>query len=235
MLVQFAQPLPSITHVELVVPAMSQNDNMHFATYINERANWGNAFSDSRSFYLGNNAGNWRAIPIVGTGLAQRVRTECDKHTGTAYSIAKYLCAIPPIRSLAFMLSDASMVSAHCASLTARILKRAVPEVFLEHSSSWYGPSTLFIRLSSASLNYGAAVTTTETEDDKNTLHHILNESDDNLRTITTAACCKAIKSLALRACEKDIDSITRRVVQKQLATALLRYSIIVRSSQSDR
>ena len=135
-LVQLAQPAPSITHCELVIPPCEKGDDMHFATYLGAQAGWGRSFSGQRSFYLGRNAALWRAVPIACANAASKLRTECFKHEATPYSIARYVCSAPPLRAFAGMLSDAVGSSAHCATLSARVLKRTLNEVAPVHSSS---------------------------------------------------------------------------------------------------
>jgi len=237
--VQFSQPRPSITHVELVVPSMREGESMHFATYITERAGWGSSFNNNRSFYLGENIGNWRAIPISCTNAAERVRVECNKHVGTEYSIALYLCAVPPMRALASLLPDTPLSSAHCGTLTARVLKGALSETAPAHASAWYGPSTLFIEMSSDDVQRktsdflfktSSIKSLVEQEGENAALHNLLHGSDDDVRTLSNEACCIAIRSLAERACNTELNDTARCVVQKQLATTLLRYSIINRS-----
>ena len=151
-IVQTVQPAPALTHVELCIPPHDRDDEMHFATYLGKTANWGSGFGSSREFYLEENGRSWRAIPILATGAASRMRAECAKHVGTSYGsgsrLFNYPFAIPPLRSLAWTLRDEIGADAHCATLAARCIKRALPEVFLPEVSGWYGPSTLFLELS---------------------------------------------------------------------------------------
>lgn len=233
--VQSAQPRPSMTHVELVIPAAKTKESMHFATYIAEKAGW---FQNNRSFYLGENAGLWRAVPVSCANAAQRVRAECKKHVGTEYSISRYLWAVPPLRAFSSILPDRPMSYAHCGTLTARVLKRALSEMAPEHPSGWYGPSTLFIELSSDEVQNKTHAflkgtesmkSLTETEEETLALNTLLNGSDDEVQTLSDASCCSAIRLLAERSSDTNLDETARRIVQKQLATSLLRYSIVNR------
>lgn len=236
-IVQMAQPAPRITHVELLVPPSSgMKQNMHFSTYICERAQWWDNHANNRAFYLGSNAGHWRAVPVSCKSAAQRVRIEANQHVGTAYSLARYACAVPPMRALASLVPDAPLSSAHCGTLTARVLQRALGEVAPKHSPSWYSPTTLFLEMSSGEKRETISSFLTDTsslksvaEEEEETLamHHLLHGSDDEVRTLTDHACRSAIRSLATRACSEGLDDTARRIVQKQLATALLRYSLV--------
>lgn len=237
--VQSAQPRPSMTHVELVIPATKTKENMHFATYIAEKAGWGDSFRNNRSFYLGENAGLWRALPVSCNDAASRVRTECKKHVGTEYSIARYLWAIPPLRAFSSLLPDRPMSYAHCGTLTARVLKNALSELAPEHPSAWYGPSTLFIEMSSDNVQNKTHAflkgtesmkSLTETEEETTALQTLLNGSDEEVTTLSDASCYSAIRVLSERASDTNLDETARRIVQKQLATCLLRYSIVNRS-----
>jgi hypothetical protein len=139
------------------------------------------------------------------------------------------------------MLPDGVGAAAHCATLSARILKRALPEVSPGHSSAWYGPSTLFLDLSQGDAQANSTRFLLETEsmesvvEEETTiraLHVLLNENDDAVAALTTDACERAIRALTLRSVEFGLDEVGRRLVQKQLATALLRFSVVNRSGK---
>ena len=237
-IVQIAQPAPSITHIEMIVPSSADlQQSQHFSTYIFEKAQWWDAHAGGRSFYLGSNAGHWRAIPISCKSAARRVRIEANKHVGTAYSLARYVCAVPPVRAIASLIPDGVQSAAHCATLTARVLRRALKEATPVHASAWYGPATLFLEMSSGSVrertashlsDTSAMQSVAEEEEAATAMHTLLNENDDAVRELTDAACRSAIRTLARRACEEGLDETGRRIVQKQLATALLRWSHVV-------
>ena len=239
-IVQIAQPAPSITHIEMVIPSHTElKQGMHFSTYIFEKAGWWDDHSGGRSFYLGSNAGHWRAVPVSCHSAARRVRIEANKHVGTPYSLGRYVCAVPPIRALASLIPDGIQSAAHCGTLTARVLRGALKEIAPNHASSWYGPSTLFLEMSTGakrdSTNNFLSGTDglksiPEEEEQATALHILLNETDDAVRTLTDTACRGAIRQLSQRACGDGLDETARRIVQKQLATALLRYSLVNRS-----
>ena len=240
-LVQLAQPSPAITHCELVLPPSCSEDDMHFATYLGLKAGFGKSFGGQRSFYLGRNAALWRAVPISCANAARRLRKECEMHEATPYSIARYLCSAPPLRALAGLLPDAVGSPAHCATLTARVLKRALPEIAPRHASAWYGPSTLFLESQQGEIQEKSTQFMTESqsmlsldeqEAETRALHVLLNERDEAVCSLSDDDCQCAIRSLTQRALEPGLDEVARRLVQKQLATALLRYSIAKRSGK---
>ena len=235
--VQTMQPAPSMTHIELCMAPNTRRDDMHFATYLGASAGWGASFGGQRAFYLGHNASSWRAVPIVCRDASARLRTECAKHVGTPYSIGKYICALPPIRALAGLLSDVPQTPAHCAILTARCLKAALSEIGIQHASSWFGPSTLFLELDSEPKRMAfheqllrsdpTVRAISEDESETRAMHQLLNGSDEDIRALDEEACALALHRITVRSLEPGLDDVARRIVQKQLATALLRYSIV--------
>lgn len=235
--VQTMQPAPSMTHIELCMSPNTRRDDMHFATYLGAKAGWGASFGGQREFYLGHNASSWRAVPVVCRDASARLRTECSKHVGTPYSIAKYIFALPPVRALAGLLSDVPQTPAHCAILAARCLKTSLSEIGLNHASSWFGPSTLFLELDSETkraafheqlLRSDPTVRAiSEDEGETRAMHQLLNGSDDDIRALAEEACVLALHRITVRSLEPGLDEVARRIVQKQLATALLRYSIV--------
>ena len=84
--VQFAQPVPAVTHVELWMgdqPGDKIEDN-HFSTYLGTTrgALWTSGLTDSKKFY---SSAAWSAIPIFAPNVERRVRAECNLHNGTPY------------------------------------------------------------------------------------------------------------------------------------------------------
>ena len=143
--VQFGQPYPAVTHVELWIgerPGERGEDN-HFSTYLGAKkgALWTSGLSDSKKFY---SSTAWSAIPIFAPNVERRVRAECKLHCGTPYPPAAVLWQYPmsiwPLRAFSGFLDDRINAPAHCAALSARILRSAVPEVSLMQPSHWYGP-----------------------------------------------------------------------------------------------
>ena len=124
--VQTMQPSPAITHIELCMSPNASHGDMHFATYFGSRAAWGRDVGGQREFYLGDNASKWRAVPIVCHDASHRLRSECEHHVNTPYSLAKYICALPPVRALAGFIPDQP---------TAPYLRRGVCEVRCQTST----------------------------------------------------------------------------------------------------
>jgi len=118
----------------------------------------------------------WRAVPIFAFQATKRLRDEASRNyavykpthdnepytidrdapntgTETTYSILTYVLTIPPLRSLVslynFFSPDRRGAPAHCASLTARVLRKALEKIALPHPSAWFSPTTLFLELSS--------------------------------------------------------------------------------------
>jgi hypothetical protein len=234
--VQLFQPSPAISHVELFVPQNASFEDPNFATYIGCEAGWGNTFGGQRNFYLGRNASLWRAVPIAGENASARVRTEAHGHEGTPYSLARYAMAVPPFRALAGMLPNGVGAPAHCATLSTRVLQRALPERAPTHSAAWSGPSTLFLEMESkqsleSTINFMENSTYKTTEcspyEETNALYTLLGGSDEDVAALTEAQCERAIWVLTQRALQNGLDATARRIVQKQLATALLRRAIV--------
>lgn len=240
-IVQFCQPTPAITHVELFVPKNSAYEDPNFSTYLGCRAGWGRSFGGQRSFYLGRNASLWRAVPVACVDASDRVRAEAVAHEGTPYSLPRYVAAVPPFRALAGMLPEGVGAPAHCATLAARVLQRALPEVAPKHASPWYGPSTLFLELESKSamaatrryvetsafLSSDVAGASCSAYEETRALHSILGGSDEEVAALTDAQAKRAVALLTERASRPDLDPTARRIAQRQLATALLRGSIV--------
>ena len=180
VVVRTMQPSPALKHVELIVPVSAESvdteirtkDDVHFATYLGEKAKWGSKCEGNVVDYYTNHDKSWRAVPVMARDAIARLRTECDKNVGTPYPPAKHLYnypySVPPLRSRAYTLPDEPLEAAHCAALTARCLRAGLPELNLPRRSAWcarararaaavfanprlccgrYGPSTLFLEL----------------------------------------------------------------------------------------
>lgn len=235
-IIESMQPSPSILHVELCF-APGASDDANFATYLGSRAGWGKSFPGQREFYLGHNVSSWRAVPVVGRNASDRVRQECDHHISTPYSVARYLSSVPPFRALAALLPDGVGAPAHCATLAARILKRSLSELPLKHASGWYGPATLFLELDGEPARAAAREELARTaqrvrarveeEEEAIAMNTLLKGTDDDVVALTTEACGRAVHAFATRAVDEGLDEVARRLVQRQLATALLRAAVV--------
>lgn len=238
--VQIFQPPPAATHIELFLPAVQRDDDVHFATYLGKQANWGSGFSDSAEFYLDPNANgpSWRAVPIMAHNAIRRLRSECERHVGTPYGSAfrlfNYPFSVPPFRSLAWSLDDVAGADAHCAVLTMRCLRRAFPELDIPHPSAWYGPSTAFLQLAqharmvSYAKRLDAIATikaTPEDEEADEAVNTLLLKSDDDVKLLSSAKARAGIDLLiatVVKAGEAQ-DATASRNSQMKLARALLR------------
>ena len=233
-IVQLAQPAPAVTHVELLFPPSSKHREMHFASYIGAKAGFGSSFHNQRSFYMGANAGQWRAVPITAKQASPRLRKECEKHRNTEYSLIRYIFAVPPLRAISSVLPESTGSPGHCANISAKCLRNALPELQIEHSSSWYGPTTLSLELSSdkhtaATREALEEITSIRSigEDEKiaRAVSTLMHNTDEELKALEPHLVRDAISALALRAVGDGLDDVGRRICQRQLATALLRYS----------
>jgi len=244
--VQSAQPAPAMTHTELLLPPDTETDEMHFALYLGKQAHWGSTFGGGKKFYLDprGNAKSWRAIPVVGQDAVRRLRVECEKHTGTPYGpihrLFNYPFSVPPGRSLAWMLDDTPGSPAHCASLTARCLRRAMPELGLSRASAWYGPSTLYLELARESrmasykqylADAETVKATVEMETAVKSADALVRGSDDNVVALSHYECQCGIDLLTAKTVDAAVDGdvTAERLTQKNLARALLRWSQINR------
>ena len=248
-LVRHLQPSPSMTHIELFVPSETHGGDVHFATYMGTgsdekpyTAGWGSAFSDGSPDFYNDNREHWRAVPVVGIDTSA-LRKEANAHVGTPYGLwwdtVPYLYAfsVPPLRALTYWLSDKPKAPAHCATLVARILKRAStsPVLPLENPSAWYGPSTLFLELSRDGLM--GSYDTSEMHslvhtDDASALavNTIIHESDEAVARMSEIDVKLAILTLTERVIvARGKGEATERLHQKNLAKALLRWKHVWR------
>ena len=249
-IVQHMQPSPAITHVELLIPAHSGADSQHFSTYLGTKgADWSTGYGNGLDFYLNpkGNGGSWRAVPIFSIDAVDRVRTECRDHVHTPYPsmsrLLNYPFSVPPLRAFAGWLDDQPGTPAHCAALTARILRRAVPECGLPNPSAWYGPSTLYLELTRRArmVAYGANLANHATlrslvDDERavSTLDALLRGSDDDLRQLAEADTTAAINLACKQCVDASIngDAVLIRKRQKELARAALRDSWVARPAR---
>ena len=131
-------------HVELLLPpSQSEEHLLHFATYIGAKSGWQLGHAENVGYYLrGENAGRWRAVPVFASDAVVRIRQECELERGVPYSLARYVSSIYPFRALASALSEERRAPAHCATLTARVLKNALGYgAPVPQSANWYGPA----------------------------------------------------------------------------------------------
>lgn len=242
-LVKSFQPSPVLTHVELLLPPSSSRDESHFSTYLGRNAAFGSKFANSKTFYLGGgNVNSWRAIPVQGARALKNARDVCSREVDTPYSLSRYVFSVPPGRALAGILPDHTGSPAHCAALSARIIRDAVQEYGLAHHAPWYAPSTLFLECSKPSRMelYNDYLTETrptilslsEEEEAIGTIEVLLRGSDEAVTSLKHSGCQAAINRLSSQVIEQRAagnDPIRERILEKQLARALLRWVELVR------
>jgi hypothetical protein len=209
--VQMMQPSPAMTHIELLIPPMNAEDEMHFGTYLGKTSGWGSCFAGGQSYYLVENAHAWCAIPVVAESGVRRIRDECMHNEGTPYGperlLFNYPFSVPPFRSLAWLLPQGRLAPAHCAALTARCINAAIPEIELNCPSAWYGPTTLFNELSRPSriaayrkrdMRRQHVNSLAEVEETETVIDVLLRGSDSAVGALTTAQCKQAINALTI-------------------------------------
>ena len=245
-LVQVAQPAPSMSHIELLIPPTVGNDNeeFHFATYMGKESGYGSSFGDGMTFYLdpNGNGNSWRAVPIYAVDAVPRMRSVCNQnaHTpyGSPYRLFDYPFSVPPLRNLAWTLQSKHPAPAHCANLVARCCMQAIPELELPSPAAWYGPSTLYLELtrharmtSYANLLREQAVLRSITEDEEalRAADTLLRGSDESVVALTDAECRVGVEMLTRQAVAAAVsgDVTAQRTKERNLARALLRWSQI--------
>ena len=98
--VRIFQPSPALAHCELLLPPLPADEGMRtqFATYLGRKSGWQTDQQDGRDYYLLQNGGRWRAVPVFQLNATAKLRAECDTELGVDYSLARYLSAVPPGR-----------------------------------------------------------------------------------------------------------------------------------------
>ena len=158
--IQTFQPPPTMMHVEILLPpSQSEEHLLHFATYIGAKSGWQLGHKENVGYYLrGENAGRWRAVPVFASDAVVRIRQECELERGVPYSLARYVSSVYPFRALASALSEERRAPAHCATLTARVLKNALGYgAPVPQSANWYGPASLYSAVSAHAAAVSAA------------------------------------------------------------------------------
>ena len=231
------QPSPAMTHVELLIPPVPRDeaDRTQFATYSGRIAGWQSDRIDGYAFYLHHNAGLWRAVPVFAPNAATAVRAECDLEQGVGYSLATYLAGVAPLRWVARFLPDGRRTPAHCATLTARVLKNALGASRAPtRASASYGPATLYHELSAHAAHHTHATGMSFRGIDgaiAGAVESLLRGpmTAEVVQGVGDAGCLESVRALTLRACADltEGDAISQRLSQKQLATALLRWTLL--------
>lgn len=223
------QQSPVMVHVELVVPcAPGSGQPVNFATYIGDHSAWRSDKAANASYYLGTTAGKWRAVPVFGKHAARLVREACDGSCDVKYSLFRYVTAAWGVRKLAAAVPDGPRQPAHCATLTARMLRNGISHS-LRHPSAWYGPASLYGELETALQHQQVVPETTQMGDIATHVDKLLRHRDDDVRHMSDDDFVSAIRALTLKAsaASAEEDAAMRVLSQKQLATALFRWSIL--------
>jgi len=237
--VRLFQPSPTLSHCELIIPPIPTDEGLRtqFATYFGRSSAWQTDKVDGYSFYLVENANRWRAIPIFSANAAAKVRDECDRELGVQYSLGRYLTASPPLRYFASWVPDQRRSAAHCATLTARVLKNSFmgTDATPLRPSAYYGPSTLYQELSATAQWRGERMGASKYEgmslqaaaSVEKLLRGVM--TPDTVSEVGDPMCMEAVRALTMRACTalSQSDDTAQRITQQQLATALLRWVIL--------
>jgi len=257
--VQFGQPYPAITHCEMWVGerAAQAGDDNHFSTYLGASggATWTSGLADSRRFYGCAKAvreditrrqarSSWSAIPIFSVSGSEKLRSECNRNHGTPYPspflLWQYPMSVWPLRAFSGLVDDRINAPAHCAALSARILRTGLPETYtLDHPSHWYGPSSLYlelatpVRMEEALALEQPTVRSNDEEDELNDLADILAQhSDEAVAEMRREDAHKALRQLALhvlragsRVDGTEVDQDNFREAQERYAWGLCRYT----------
>ena len=132
------------------------------------------------------------------------------------------------------MLGDKAGDPGHCATLAARVLKGSGASHVLPKASAWYCPSTLYNALSAdlpsrLSASEHERMASTKQSDCAATVEALTVKplSVDTVRQLGDAKCIDAVRALTLRACNSAGDATAERLVQKQLAQVLLRWTLL--------
>ena len=226
------QPDPVMAHVELVIPCVPGADEpVNFATYIGEDSKWQSDNNANMKYYL--TSGNkWRAVPVFGSTAAGTARKVCSQSIGVQYSLLRYLTASWPFRYLSRLVPNRKRSPAHCATLTSRILKESIGGV-LRHPSAWYGPATLYSELLEKLRQRDVLPESTlMTASTAEAVDCILRKRDEDIMAmLDDERCLNAIRALTLKVASAEThgDPFSQKLSQRQLATALLRWSVLRR------
>jgi hypothetical protein len=234
--IELLQPSPALLHCELLIPPIPKDEGQRtsFATYIGRKSGWQTDKLDGCNYYLLENIGRWRAVPVFRNKAAQRLRNECDSEIGVEYSLARYITALAPFRWTSKLVSDARRSPAHCATLTARVLRNSGVHALARPSAS-YGPSMLYRELVSSATSKASSVgaeswtgVPAEVEGDLDQLLRGVM-SQETVASVGDEGCNNVVRALTMRACNAliECDASMQRLTQQQLATALLRWSLL--------
>ena len=189
-------------------PGDKIEDN-HFSTYLGAKkgALWTSGLTDSKKFYS-NPA--WSAVPIYTTDVERRAPPSATctaaRPTRQPPCCGSTRWSIWPLRAFAGFLDDRINAPAHCAALSARILRNAIPEIQLPQPSHWYGPWSLYLELSKPERMERALAqqrptvrSQVEDERDEQLADTLTLHSDDDVVAMSAADARQAIQALAIQ------------------------------------
>ena len=234
--IEMLQPSPALLHCEILIPPIPREEGQRtsFSTYVGRKSGWQTDKIDGCSYYLLENIGRWRAVPVFKNKAAARLRSECDNELGVDYSMTRYITALAPFRWTSSFLSNARRSPAHCATLTARVLSNSAVHTLAKPSAS-YGPSTLYKELVAAATSKASSVGAAGWDGVplgvEDNLDQLLRGvmSQETVENVGDQGCNEVVHALTMRACHALLegDASMERLTQQQLATALLRWTVL--------
>ena len=237
--IRMGQPSPTMIHCELLIPPVphDEGDRTQFATYFGHKSAWQSDHLDGLGYYLIEHGHNWRAVPIFAENAAERLREEANKEIGVSYSLARYATSAFPLRAFCNLVPVGRRKPAHCATLLSRVLKNALPESAPRHHAAYYGPATLYAELQNRAGEYGAALASGESgvamlpKQTEDSIETLLRKpmTHETVSSLGDTNCMEAVRALTLRVTDAIVsgDSAAQRITQQQLATAVLRWTIL--------
>ena len=133
------------------------------------------------------------------------------------------------MRKLASLVPDGFREPAHCATLTARVLKNGISGI-LRHPSAWYGPSSLYTELCNDLKSRSIMPDSTNVgESVSSQVDRLLRHRDEDVAAMPIDDIMNAIRVLTLKASAAEaIDDYAMSILtQKQLANALFRWATL--------
>ena len=249
-LVQSAQPAPAMTHTELVLPPESgDDDEMHFAIYLGKQAHWGSVFR-RRQKVLPRSAGQRQELARRADCGPGRRAPACAPSAPSTRARRTDPCigsSTTPFRCRRGAAWRGCSTTRRGHRRTAPRSRRAAcaarcPSWGLSRPSAWYGPSTLYLELARESrmrsykqyLTEAATVkATVEVERAAKSADTLLRGSDDAVVALSHDECQCGVDLLTSKVVDASIDNdpTAERLMQKNLARALLRWSQINRGT----
>jgi len=207
-LVRYLQPSPVMLHCELLMIS-GGGEYSGFATYIGDEAGWR---LPSDEYYLSH---TWRAIPVDGGVAVDRLSKECDSSRGTPYSLVRYALSTRAFGWLSYLLGDRLGTPAHCAGLTARLLRHGLVDknvdtelqetrrgaALLPLPSCRYSPSLLYHDLceNAAYADFDIDEPSFGDPTVQAAVDILHRGSDDEVERMDWRLCATAVKAVAVR------------------------------------